>query len=460
MKLRTLLVVGWWGVAVGALAGVRPADFPYRKTVQPPTPVDRAALAGVELDDEVLAELNDARSNLRLWEDEAREWPVLIQPRTERRRVVVERTENGTPVSFKEQPDNRAELVVTRAQTAGVPVALLLHSTQANYEKQIDVFGSNDQQTWVPLATNQPVFDYTRYIDVRNARVNLEPGSWTYYRVVIANLAENRRTAFTEVIRQMRGADQQVTETETTRVRQEPFRVERLEFVVLEEREQEEQPVLTRWDVADFTVDEQGTAQVTRVRFDTRRQPLVKLWLFPTDPNFSRRVTVAGSDEEGPEARWTTLAATTLSRVQAGSVHQPLLAVDLGGVRRFQHYEITIHNHDNPPLEIQSIQVEGETWDAVFFPPAGSLRLLYGGTRADRPEYDLAAVLAAAPRQVAQRWTLGETQANPDYRAEPEVKRALSGRIVLVLSILAMVALLFRVLAKTARQVDAEQTKP
>lgn len=453
--IRRSLTILLLGLALTARAGVEPADFPFYQDVRPPTPLPAAeALGGVALGDDLLAELNPARSNLRLFEADRREVPFLIRTRTERQTRLEDRLVTVVPQAFRERPDNRAEIVFARPAEAGKLVALLLHSEQANYEKLVTVSGSPDRQQWTVLAEAQPVYDYTRYIDVRNRRVALPGGDWAFCRVEIANLAEDRKAVFTEVIRQVRGAGApEVTETETARIRQEPFRVERLEVVLQQERVQAERPVLTRRAVPEFAVKHDATARVTRVDFVTRRQPVVALWLFPRDRNFIRRVSVAGTDGEGAGAVWEGLANTTVSRIETAG-QEPRLRVDFGSARRFRHYRITLDNQDNPPLEITDVQAETETWEALFFAPGGPLRLYFGGPFDQAPQYDIGAVLAAGPGVEPQGWTLAPAEKNPGYREPAPPKPARSGKPLLILAIVAMVAVLLVVIAKAAKKVE------
>jgi hypothetical protein len=455
MNLRRCGLVLACVLTVRAGAAIVPADFPFVQDVRAPDPLPAdGTLAAVVLNDDLLAELNDPRTNLRLLEADQREIPYLIRPRTETQTRVEEHRTPGTPLSFREHPDNRAEFVVARPDGSGAPVALLLHSAQANYEKLISIHGSTDQQQWTLLTEAQPIFDYTRYIDVRNNRVNLPPGPWTFYRIDIANLAEDRKAVFTDVIRQVRGGEELVTETETARIRREPFRVDRLEWVVRDERVLAERPLLAQWKIAEFDVQQDESAKVSRIEFTTRRQPLVALWLFPEDRNFSRHVTVSASDQPGTNAAWLGLANATLTRIEAAPGHEPQLKLDLGGPRRFLRYRITISNHDNPPLAIASIQAEAETWEALFFPPPGPMSLYYGGTFATAPRYDIGAVLAARPRLEPVVWRLGPPSPNPAYREPTPLPPARSGKTIMIAAIIVMVGLLFLLIAKSAKQVE------
>lgn len=436
-------------------AAVTPADFPFVQPVRAPAPLpEPGALAAVVLNDAVLAELNDRLTNVRLLEADQREIPFLIRPRTETQTRTEERRTPGAPLSFREHPGQRAEFIMARPEGSGVPVALLLHSTQANYEKLIGLSGSMDQQQWTPLGEAQPVFDYTRYLDVRNNRIHVPAGPWAFYRVEIAQVSEERKTVFTEVIRQVRGGEEQLTETETTRIRSEPFRVDRLEWLVREERVLAERPLYAQWKIAEFETKHDDQARVSRIEFTTRRQPLVNLWLFPEDRNFSRHVTVAATDETGTHATWLGLASATLTRIEAAPGHEPQLKLDLGGPRRFLRYRITVSNQDNPPLRIASIQAEAETWEALYFPPAGPLSLYYGGPFSLAPQYDIGAVLSARPRLEPTPWTLGPASPNPAYREPVPPPPARSGKPIMIAAIVIMVGLLFVLIAKSAKQVD------
>lgn len=446
-------------LCAGASASPPPSRFPFYKDLAPP-PGEAGALAGITLDDDVLNVLNDRRTNLRLWDARGREVPYLLRTRAEVQTVREEVARRATVLSFQERPDNRAEIVVANDPSAGPALALVLHSGQADYEKRVDVYGSADRQAWTAVATNQSIFDYSRYIDVRNLRVPLAASSYPYYRIDISNLSEDRRLELTEVIRQVDGAREPVLETETARIRREPFRVDHLDIVSEQERVQARQPILTLWDIADFRVEHDATARVTRLEFDTRRQPLTRLWLIPRNRNFSRRVTVAGTDGAGDPAAWTELGSAVVTVVDVAPLQQAQLSVPIGPARRYLRYRVTLHDRDNPPLDIAAVRVEAESWEAIFFPPGGPVQMFYGGASDEAPDFDIGAVLSASPDRAAQAWSVGPPFPNPEYRAGAPRSPARSGRTLMVVAIFIMVALLFRVIARSARQLGPPAAPP
>lgn len=430
-----------------------PEAFPSYKDLAPP-PAASGGLACVALDDDVLSALNGRRTNLRLRGADGQEVPYLLRTRSE---VLAAREEGATRaavLAFRERPGNRAEVIVSRAaNAAGDAVALVLHSAQTDYEKQVDVYGSADREVWTPLATNQALFDYSRYIDVQNRRIALPPNAWPFYRIDIANLSEDRRLALTEVIRQVDGSRATVMETESARVRREPFRVDAIDLVTVRETAQERRPVLKMWEIAEFRVDRDPTARATRVEFDTRRQPLVDVSLQTASRNFSRRAVAAGTDDGGPHAAWTPVGSATLTSVDIPSAAQQQLDISFGGPRRYARYRITIQDGDNPPLDIRGLRARGETWEAVFFPPGGPVQMVYGGPSDVQPDFDIAAVLGSAADQPAEAWTAGPQFPNAAYRPDAAPRRG-SGRALMVVAIVAMVAALFVVIARAVRRLE------
>jgi hypothetical protein len=446
------ILAGWF--LRSAALGVEPSAFPFQKELTPPPTVPDGGIGAVILDDEILSELNVRRTNLRLMNDAGQEAAFLVRTKTTVKRVATEKTFEATTVSFKELPDNRVEIVVSRRKDDPAPNALILASSRQNYEKRVSVFGSDDQKQWTPLAADQPIFDYSRYIDVRNNRVEIKPRAFVFYRVEISNVAENHSTAFTEIIRQVRGPNAEVTEKETSQIRRELFRVDWITFAERKELPAEDKPLLRTIDFSAFRQEEDPKNRRTFVYFDTRRQPLAALTLLPRELNFSRRVVVATTDGDGEKPRWTDVAAATISRIEAGPIHQEHLNIPLDPARRYRRYRVTIENQDNPPLSIASVQAEVEVWEALFFQQAPlPRRLLYGGGSDEAPQFDIGTVLSSVPGKEARMWSLGAQEPNPVYKAGRSFWWP-KGKYVLVVAIVAMVLLLVHIIAKTAKHLD------
>ncbi len=455
MKRMLIAAVFAAGIAASSALGAGPELFPFHKDLTPAL-VPAGGIGAVLLDDEVLSELNESRTNLRLFDAAGKEVPFLLRARTTNRRVTQEKVFEAKTESLRELPDNRVEIVVSRTTNDPLPGAVVLANARQNFEKRVSVSGSDDRKRWTELASDQPIFDYSRYMDVRNNRIEIRPADFRFYRIEVSNVAEDRSTALKEIIRQVKGRDTAITEKETTQIRNELFRVERISFVEKKETVQEIEPMLRTLELAPDREEADAKKQTTIVYLSTKRQPLVSINLQPKELNFSRRVTVAGTDEGDPEkAKWADCGSVVLSRVQAGPIRQSQLKIQLQPPRRWRAYRLTIENQDNPPLTIEAIRAEAQLWEALFYQQDPlPQRLCYGGAKDQPARYDIGAVLASVPGKDAQAWSLGAQTANPAFR-RPSRFGSWPGKYLMIAAMAAMVALLVWIIARTARKLEA-----
>ena len=455
--MRTRRVRALSGLVVALLfapvaRAVSPADFPCYKELRAPAQVG-GGFGRVVLDQDILSQINASRTNIRFFDEEGKEVPFLLRVTTGTTNVVRETEFSVRTESFKELPGNCAEIVVSRQTNDPVPNVVVLRSSQQNFEKSVSVAGSDDRQHWTALADDQSIFDYTRYIDVRKNRIDIAPQGFRFYRIMISNMAENRSTGITEIIRQARGGSTTVTEKETAEIRKELFRVDRITMVARGEVQTDTEPLLQSMEISPFQVETDPKQQQTFVTFMSRREPLVALDIRVKDSNFSRRAKVSATDEDPQKAHWIHLASAMISRIEAGSVRQDAHRIELRPACRYTNYRLAIENHDNPPLTIESVHAQAETWEAVFYQQKPTPRsLYYGGPNNQPAQYDIGAVLSGVPAKDAPCWSLGAEMFNPLFK--PARTYSLQGKTLMVVAIVAMALLLVMLIARTTGQVD------
>lgn len=432
------------------LYGITPAAFQQFKSLQPPTGPSTGISAFI-LDTELLDALDLPMANLRLFDGKQQETPFLIRLKVPLR--TVESLHPFAPArieSFRTLENNRIEMVVERAPQHPQPVALQFESGVRNFEKQVTVSGSNDRQAWTILATSEPIYDYSRFVDVRRDRIPLTAGDYLWYRIEVSNVTENKDSPLVEIIRQTRGS--QITkETEATSFRREPFRMDRITFLerrtaIMAGAPETDEHILTQWATAEDKPNQQ-----TILTFSTPREPLVAMVLETTEENFSRNVILEGrvTDKEA----WQTLASGRLTRIRAGRVHQESLSMTLPREYRGRHFKLTVHNQDNPPLTFSGVRTRYNRYEALFFPKAGGqYQVYFGGTDCPAPHYDIASVLSEIPAGSGALWTAGAAQPNPEHRKQRAP--SLSGKTLLTTALILMIAILVPVIIKLSGKIS------
>jgi len=361
-------------------------------------------------------------------------------------------------VTFEKISGDRIRLVYERDTLDPVPEALVIHTPLVDFDKRVSVSGSNDRAHWEPLRRDAPIFDYQRFIDVRNTRVTFDSRPYRYYRLQFENVTSLRRSPFSEVVRGTRGA----TDIEYERFTQasEPFRIEDVTFVRTHTEIRPHAARRQRWSVVIDTQYVDSADECTHVVLRSSRQPLHQLTVWSSSRNYSRRVTVeaaghsAGSPRPEHDEAWTVLARGHIRAIDAGGIRSRDSTLDIGGPHRFRWYRLTIVDNDSPPLTIDSVTAHGVVHRLVFFPEkASTLTLCYGASSVGAPRYDIAEVLSRSPRLNHQPWT-----AEPEIvrQTKPEKKRVriMSGSTAFTIALLLMVAVLAWALIGAMRKVE------
>jgi hypothetical protein len=443
-----------------------PADlqpFPFYRELRPPTAgagaSNVAEVASVLMDSliyeagcAVSTPAESLQARMKIIGPENIETPFCFRKKTHAKSSFCENHFPAEVLSFKELPDNRAEVIIKRDTRQPVPAGLWISASRLNFEKQVTVSGSMDSKNWILLAEAVPIFDYSRFIDVRNDRVSFAANEYLFFKVEIANITESRDSPLTEIIRKNPGNANAETTT-ISAFRKEPFRTDRISFLEQKEIFLGGETETRDEAVSRFRVATDPERRRTMVNIETVGQPLTALKLETGDSNFSRPVSVAGAD--APKGPWTDLVSGQISRVDAGKVHQQHLEIRLDGERRYRHYRLLIDNHDNPPIAVTGVRTKENLYEVLFFPKGGfSYRLYYGGSGGMAPNYDTETVLRSVPPEATRSWTMDGEKKNPLYKSRSRFS-LLNGKILLIPAVIFMVCVLVWAIYRTSRQVEA-----
>ncbi len=431
------------------LMGASPNGFKQFKPLQPPTGPS-TGIGSFTLDDELFDALDAPFSNLRLFDTSGRETPFLIRLKVPLR--TVESVHPFAPAkieSFRTLENNRIELVVGRDPKQPPVAAIQFESGIRNFEKLVTVSGSMDRERWTLLATNEPIYDYSRFVDVRRDQVPVTSGNFSWFRIEVSNITENKDSPLVEIIRQTRGS-QVANETEATSFRREPFRMDRILFLERHTSVVSGEPETRERDLIAWTASQDLPKQQTLLTFSTPREPLAALILKTDEANFSRIVTLEGRVTE--QETWQTLANGRITRICAGLIQQDHMTLTLPHEYRGRHFRLIIQNQDNPPLSFTGLRVRHHAYEGLFFPkPGTTYQVFFGGETIPAPSYDVATVLAQIPTGSGAPWTMGAAQPNPSFQKQRTAW--VSGKTLLTLALILMIGILVPVIIALARKI-------
>jgi hypothetical protein len=455
MKLTTTLCLLLASIALDVRAA-SPADFPHLKALAAP-PGASQAFGVLEADEELLAATDNGMANLRLFDAGNAEVPFLVRARQVTRSVVTEAEVPMRTLSLEAQAGNSIRVLLEQSEaTEHSPSVLILESPLRDFEKQVLVEGSPDGNTWTTLGGPRPIFDYSRFMDVRNTRIEFAPGHCRHFRVFVSNITENAQSPLVEIARTTQEG-RTFSETERSSFRRTDFRVDRLRFYEKRTTGVRAEPVLRDYTTSGFTVANDVKAKTTAVTFQSPRAPLTSITLAVGDRNFSRQCTVDVLSEGPGQPEWRFLARTQLTRVDAGEFQVDQLKLSLSGVQRHASYRLTLQNLDNPALNITGVRTEGVTLELVFLANrAQPYRLYYGGSGTPAPQYDIGAVLQRAETAAMDAYKADKQADNPAYSAG-RARSPISGKTLLIGAVILMVGALAWAIAKASKKINLDE---
>jgi len=426
---------------------------------------DREELVAVPLDSDVYADTRDNFSDVRLLDGNGAEVPyvlrksVALRSRTTQEFRPVQNPQarplddGGLEITFHLDPERH------RLR----PDGLRLVTPLRDFEHRIRVFTSKDGMDWEPVIEEGLLFDYTRFMDVRNVSVELPRDEdatndfHRHFRIVIDDVTQEQQSQLMQLTRQIAG-EEEIGRSESTVIQRQPFRIDRIHVWSDVKQSEVESEQETEYSLTNLKVEQDKEHQRTVVYVDSMREPLTKLKLQTPTRNFGRTVRVEGFDQRRLTDMWRPLSSNVLSRIDFQDLQQEQLDIQVPP-SRYSQYRLAIQNRDSPPLEVTGVEARGLVYEVVFLAvPQTAYQLVYGNSRLEAPQYDTVALKAALKKGFQPiSATLGEPSLIEAVAVaeEPLALRLLKDSRAILLLIGVLVLLLAWGLYTASRRLDA-----
>jgi hypothetical protein len=438
---KQLAIILFAGLSAAAAAAEKEPHFRFRKEIELGRATGEEIIA-VPLDSDVYAGTRDGYPDLRIVDDRGAFVPYLVENIGKKRINQVREPCASKLSSLRVDEGKGLEIVVALNEKAPSAGGLTIRTPLADYEHRVQVFGSESGKDWAPLVTDGVIFDYSRFMDIRNRDIALPSNDFRQFKIVVEQELEDRESPLRELIRGKEDGKKEAR-VEITRNVRTPFRIDRVELWRTVESEGRTAAESFRYPAAGFQVEQNAKAKVTRIEIQSRREPLTRLSFTTASKNFSRTARVLVPIVRGVQTDWAEIGRGTVVNIQFRAFHREELQVDFPEQRQ-DRYRLEIENADNPPIEITAVDALGPGYRAVFLRSDGrSYRLEYGSETSPAPAYDTAAVLASLDRGFQPiTVNLGPQVSNPAYRSEGGLLRFLNSPVFLVLVVVLMVMVL------------------
>lgn len=469
--MKTASWYAWAGLAALILVGMRASKAePLADAVQTRRDVRVAEaeeggserLIAVRFDADVYENTAADFANVRVEDERGQSVAFDLQEvRGTDSRTVRSTWQPKTTSARREEVDGEERLFVTLTldEKAALPNGLKILTPLQNFEQTVVVETSADGESWVACGDAGLIFDYARFIDIRNDELSFSETKDRYFRLTITRPTLDEEARLLEITRRLQG-DREASRDESTRIERVAFRIDSVEFFRETSEPVASAPLTQAYAAGDLTVREDPETQQTIVQFASQREPLTSLT--PTTPsrNFSRRVVVQVL-EDGSDDTWRRLVESRLSHVDFQGFQRKALEVAFPATRT-RAYRLLIDNGDNPPLEITGVEPEGRMHAVVFLADSERQYQLVYGDDVERPVSQDSAVLKEL---LAKGFAPQEGRLGAPRREQPEALprpwwEPFTNPWTLILVAAALVVILGRGLVAAAKRVDGLSQEP
>lgn len=384
------------GLALAVLLCVTPplSAQTWERGLEIPTPDGPATaprLVALSLTSELLQETPDS-SPLSVVDHTGRSIPSLVHERTGTTRRRSETVTPITSIDLTARPDGSLSVTIQLPDKSPAATAFRFETPLRDFERSVSVWAI-ENGVEQPVASNQFLFDLSRFMDTRRIDVPIKTSAARQFRIEIAapnpeQSAQLREWTLTTAQSEVVGKTERFTPVD------QPFRINRIlalsasEETVAGARLEREIPI--KWELDPLLSPGRTTSAF---RIETGNVPIHRLALESSSANFSRPVTLY---------RWSArrqladaITSGRIHRFRYGSIDESHLEISLGSPVSVRggpdRLSLEIENGDSPALAIDRIRAYGPDLQLVFLAePGETYRVRYG--QQPRQSHDTAAL--------------------------------------------------------------------
>lgn len=418
-------------------------------------------LVVVALDSDVHEASSPDYSDLRLQDSSGAAIPFLLRTAAQTRSQNTRQHRDTRLRSAQPLAGNSLEILIDLPDTGPQPQGIQLISPLKDFQHRVRVFASADGEQWQPLTEDGLIFDYSRFIDVRNdsvSFVNSLADDHKQLRIVIDDVTAEQQSRLLELTRELVGEEETSRSVQVT-VDRRPLKIDKVQLWHEVEQLQVVQQDRIAYPLAEMSIARDEQQGQTLVTVQSRREPLTQLTLTTPSRNFSRHVSVEVPHVQGVRTLWQPIGSGVISNLNFKALQRQQLSIAFPE-NRHRQYRLVIADRDNPTLEISEVRAEGSVKELVFFAsPEQRLTLAFGenGERWQTPSFDTSAITAAlAEGYQPQQAVLASRVERLAADAPPLDLQTLLNRPGVLIGIIALlVAVLGWFLYQAGRQLDA-----
>lgn len=436
-----------WGAPSESLTKLR-----YCREILPSEDAKSSDVSAVVFDDHIFQNTNSSFSDLRILGAGHIEIPFVTgQEFVSEKKEELVHCGVSKISSLKKLDNNSVEFIAELTGTESLtPSGIEFLTGNRNYEKKIDVLGSNDSLSWKQLASNQTIFDYSEIIMLSKNTVRIDPELFRFYRIVIANFSEDKVSPISEIIKEQR-KDADFSRIEKIVLQKEPLKIDDIQFLARKELILPKTAKTKEYSIKFTTkTDDKGN---TEIIVESDYKPLTSFLIETASVNFSRQVTVeCGNDRKN----WEALDNSgKISKIDISGFKETKLKINIPE-KRSAFYRLKIINGDAPAIQISSVKACGNIYFAKFLNQKGKKTFIYySGKEIELPQYDIAGILSKINNPTLGILKLGIPVENPDFNKQILKKPFFDNKTLFYGVIVLMVIILGFAIFRNIKKIDS-----
>jgi hypothetical protein len=368
------------------------------------------------IDQELMAGMKNQGEDLRIVDDQNKEIPYRIQLS----RPYAKAEQLDGKILRNVRTPKQGTQVIFDAGSAGRQInQLKFVAKNKNFQRNVAVWGSDDNKFWELLVKNTYTYDYTDVragVSLQKTDVQFNTTLYRYYKLEISDPDGDPI-----IVQSLSG--QFLEQAQGQEIRQE------LKFLAVENHSEKQSEII--------------------INAENISVPMEAVLLQAEAENFNRQVTIYSSDDK---KQWSFAGNAYIFRYNTPKFVGEQLRVALPGITK-PYMRLVIKNNDNQPIGVTRVQAEFPERRVQFIAQSDrKYSVYYGNKSVSAPAYDINSYFQYYDDSAILTATLGNQQDNPSFKAAeaPQAKPSLTEQfpyllpgVFLVISA-AMVLLAFR----------------
>ncbi|MCI0732357.1 MAG: hypothetical protein L0Y38_00865, partial [Methylococcaceae bacterium] len=202
--------------------------FEFSRPIENPRSLREEFLA-VTLDSLVYSHTRDGFADLRLVDQANSETPYLIDQLRSRRNETTRKFSKARIVSLEHSGSRAIEIQLGLNPDDPPAQGLKLYTPLVNFEHRVRVFGSMEGTRWSPLVEDAVIYDYSKFIDLRNSEIALPVNAYRRLKVRVEEPIQDYESENLELTRELEQGQEQARR-ESTQIRRMPLRIDRIDY--------------------------------------------------------------------------------------------------------------------------------------------------------------------------------------------------------------------------------------